>query len=202
MDNLSITLSLKKDNLHPDVIRRAVCGAVKKIGHVTQDAFDDMLQAAWAQTLQYTPADAHEAMHYQMAQWGAYKHFFNYELENRKAWNDETTRVSPHLSLEEDFTTDAGDEELATEQTDPTARTLPVTGGALIALLAHARKHGSNKPANASTLRAATKDAKILELLAQGYNNRGIAQELGTNPDNIRAHRWQICKILKSQLVA
>lgn len=200
MDNPSIPQSTKNNNMHPDVIRRAVACAVRKLGPVDQPTFEDMLQTAWEKVLRYAP-DAHEAYQYQVAQWGAYKHFFNYELEKRKAWN-ENTWVTAHLSLE-DFVTDAGDEQLAAaQQTDPTARTLPVTGDALIALLAHARKSNSDKPANAATLRAATKDAKILTLLAQGYNNKGIAQELDTNPDNIRAHRWQIRKILKSQLVA
>ena len=91
-----------------------------------------------------------------------------------------------HIGLSE-LETDAGDLNIAASAAaDTDVRSLPISGDDLVDFLARTRK-GYNTPYHDKSVRAARKDARIIELLAAGYTNFGIAQELGTSADAVRA---------------
>lgn len=50
-------------------------------------------------------------------------------------------------------------------------------------------------------LEAATRDARIVAMLCEGYSDIGIAQELGTKTENIKKYRQHIRKVLEKELV-
>jgi len=58
----------------------------------------------------------------------------------------------------------------------------------------------SRKQQNGRTLKAAVRDANIILLALQGYNDKGIAHELGDVPENVRIYWRQASQIIEEWL--
>lgn len=171
---------------HPALVRRAVYSATRELGELTKEDYHDMLQEAQLFILKYAQGK-HEAYQYKVARWAALGFYFRHILEGRAGQKRGGPWVEAHYSLNERIDT-------AAPVKTTTARVLPVATPALVKLLARTRAKGERLTARG--IKAAKKDVRILQLLAAGYNNFGIAQELGISPASVRACRMRIRRTL------
>jgi DNA-directed RNA polymerase specialized sigma24 family protein len=182
---------------YPELVRRAVCSGIRKLNQSFRNQdFEDMLQLAWMRVWQYAQ-DREPAYQFQTARSAVYNWFFRFDLEKR-ATGDEL--VPHHHSLEEMMETETGELNLAETVIEDRVGNLPIGENELVEMLAQTRVgyHSKHEWQRARSRSAAAKDARIITLLAQGYTNFGIAQEMGISPDQVRARRSRIRKALSS----
>ncbi len=200
---------MNQDTIHalaaPDLVRIAVLCAIKQLKTtVTDQDLEDMIQAAWLRV--WIVRDKSESYQFITARNEALTYFYRYCLEStKKATLDPWTPIG---SLEQ-WKSDAGDLDLSDEKplvtwtsqgkTQPEARTIPIDQTDLAIIMASTYRSYYTH-ARPKAINAGKKDALVLMLLLQGYNNRGIAQEMGIKPRSVVCRRSKIRKKLETLL--
>ena len=189
------------DSIYPDFVKAAVYTAIRKIkvGVTDQDA-EDMLQEAWARVL-FRAGDKPESYQFVTAHRAALDYFFKFILEKRRPFGSKHF-VKRHTSLE-NWRSETGEDGFpAPPQTPQHANSLPISEDALVTLLASTRASYTNPRYRGIITRGARRHARIIVLLARGYNENGIARELNTTTHTIRSSRSKIRRALTGVLNA
>lgn len=178
---------------YPAIARKATFSAIKsKLGYptLTGQDLEDMLQEAWVAAFRCS----HKPAPYQFvaARRAVVSYFFRYTLARKDARPPGSQR-QPSIWENATSLSILNEEKLMVSPPDPPAQGDTVEAEDLIELLLAAYKTSPKY-----THRRIRKDARVLALLAQGYNNNGIAQEMGVSTSAIRSRRARLRRTLKA----
>ena len=176
---------------HSDLVRSAVYSATRNLGELTKEDYHDMLQEAQLAIFKYAQGK-HPAYQYKVARWATLGFYFRHILEGRAGQKRGGPWVEAHYPLNERLDIAAQDNLNTTRLSKP--RPLPIQGDELARIFASSRSRSGRLTSR--SMKAAWKDVRILQLLAAGYNNFGIAQEIDISPASVRACRMRIRRTL------